>query len=497
VGALQTAVVVLAVSTVLLGQSRVRIDRERQAAESARARAQAVNSFLVSDLLGQADPERNPVGTDLSVRQLLDRAANSVADPESSVARDPGVEGAVRSTIGRAYLTLALFPQAAEQLHKAAERLKQAGAPPEDVFYARNRHIWALSMTGIPHMLDNYTRLFNECVAQLGREHPESVYAAEALALTWKGLPQALPLLRENLEIQRRRYGADHHRTLRAITSLVITLGWFSKEDDLAEAESLGREGAERWVRQYGPEFPQTLYALEELGLVLARRGKIEEARSILAPVPDAMVRTLGPDHFQTARTLHIYGQVLEATGDLDGALAHYRRSLASFSKGASGRLDRARFEAAVRAGMARVELAQGRDAEAVRALVPILETLALTLPFSMPTARFAVALSEALADRGEPQAAVELLGALHTQTSGLEVRLDWLRPHLLSLIGGDQLRLAKKDLAAANLRLAVEEMEKSYVKPPAPVLAAARARLTRLDEAKDAAKGQSPPSGR
>ena len=34
-GLLQTAVVVLAVSTVLLGQSRARIDRERRAAESA------------------------------------------------------------------------------------------------------------------------------------------------------------------------------------------------------------------------------------------------------------------------------------------------------------------------------------------------------------------------------------------------------------------------------------------------------------------------------
>ncbi len=35
---LQTAVVVLAVSTVLLGQSRARIDHERRAAEVARAR---------------------------------------------------------------------------------------------------------------------------------------------------------------------------------------------------------------------------------------------------------------------------------------------------------------------------------------------------------------------------------------------------------------------------------------------------------------------------
>jgi tetratricopeptide (TPR) repeat protein len=318
-------------------------------------------------------------------------------------------------------------------------------------------------------------------VARLGREHPESIYAAMTLALTWKALPRALPLLRENLEIQRRRYGADDHRTLRAVTALVITLGWFSKEDELAEAESLGREGAQRWVRQNGLEFPQTLYALQELGLVLAKRGKMEDARTILAPVPDAMVRTLGPDHFQLARTLHIYGQVLEATGDPDGALAHYQRSLAIFSKGVSGRLDLDFLEAAVRAGLARVELARGRDAEAVMALLPILETRARFQPFPVPAARLAVALADALAERGDPQTAVELLGAVHSGTIRVEVRLDWLRPHLLSLIGGDQLRLAKKDLAAENLRVAVEELEKSYLKPPEAVLAAARARLARL----------------
>ena len=108
----------LAVSTVLLGQSRARIDRERRAAESARARAQAINNFLVNDLLGQADPERNPAGADLTVRQLLDRAARSVAAAES-VAREPGVEGAVRSTIGNVYLELGLYREAAEQLTRA------------------------------------------------------------------------------------------------------------------------------------------------------------------------------------------------------------------------------------------------------------------------------------------------------------------------------------------------------------------------------------------
>src|SRR5262249_31788592 len=89
---IQAAVGVLAGSTALLVQSRARIDRERRAAESARARAQAINNFLVNDLLGQADPERNPAGEGLTVRQLLDRAAKSLAVPDSA-ALEPSVEG--------------------------------------------------------------------------------------------------------------------------------------------------------------------------------------------------------------------------------------------------------------------------------------------------------------------------------------------------------------------------------------------------------------------
>ena len=139
--------VVLAVSTVLLGQSRARIDRERRAAESARARAQAINNFLVNDLLGQADPERNPAGADLTVRQLLDRAAKSLAAAES-VALEPGVEGAVRSTIGNVYLELGLYREAVEQLSRAVNLLEQGGAPLEDIIFARNRAIWADAMRG-------------------------------------------------------------------------------------------------------------------------------------------------------------------------------------------------------------------------------------------------------------------------------------------------------------------------------------------------------------
>ena len=285
-GLLQTAVVVLAVSTVLLGQSRARIDRERRAAESARARAQAINNFLVNDLLGQADPERNPAGADLTVRQLLDRAARSLAASESS-ALEPGVEGAVRSTIGNVYLELGLYREATEQLTMAVNLLEQVGAPAEDIIFARNRGLWAHAMRGNVN-LPAVDRAMKDSEARLGREHPETIYAVDTWAQLHRRNPKAMPLLRENLEIQRRRLGTDHQLALRAASQLVIALSYSQTDADLAEAESLARESCEQWVRRYGPEFPETLFALAQRGEILATRGKLEEARSVLAPLPDA-----------------------------------------------------------------------------------------------------------------------------------------------------------------------------------------------------------------
>jgi tetratricopeptide (TPR) repeat protein len=365
----------------------------------------------------------------------------------------------------------------------------------EDTLFARNREIWAEAMRGnfIGGAADT---AFQECESRLGREHPETVYAADTWAQLNRSRPRAMEILRENLEIQRRRLGTDHQLALRAASQLVIALSYSQKDADRAEAESLARESCELWVKKYGPEFPETLFALAQRGEILATRGKLEKARSVLAPLPDAYARVFGPDHFQRGTVLRNYGLVLEATGDLDGAEARYRQSLAIHSKRLSGRFDHDQLEAMLHACLARVALTRGRDADVVTSLLPILQTHAKNQSLPVPADRLAGALADALAERGDPKTAIELLKAAHNDSARLDTRLDWLLPHLRSLIGGYQLRLGNRDKATENLRIAVERMEQSHLKPPAPVLAAARARLARLGEGKDPAKGQASPPG-
>ena len=360
-------------------------------------------------------------------------------------------------------------------MYRAGHLLVEAGAPPEDVIFARNREIWADAMAG-SYVVPAAERAFEESEARLGRDHPETVYAADTWAQVNKGEPRAMVVLRENLEVQRRRLGADHKLALLAASQLVIGLSQSQADADLDEAESLSRESCELWVRRYGPEFPDTLFALAQRGEIQARRWKLEEARSVLAPLPDAYARTFGPDHFQRGQVLRNYGLVLEATGDLEGALAQYRQSLAIYSKNVAARKDRGQLEAMLRLCVARVELTRGRDADAVKSLLPILHAHAKTHPLPVPDDRLAGALADALAERGDPKAAIELLKAVHNDGGRLEPRLDWLLPHLRSMIGACQLRVGDRDKATRNLRDAVERMEKTHLNPPAPVLAAARA---------------------
>ena len=285
-----------------------------------------------------------------------------------------------------------------------------------------------------------------------------------------------MTLLRENLEIQRRRLGTDHQLALRAASQLVIALSYSQTDADLAEAESLARESCELWVRRYGPEFPETLFALAQRGEILATRGKLEEARSVLAPLPDAYARALGPDHFQRGTVLRNYGLVLEATGDLDGAQRNTGSRSRSSRSGSPGGSTATSSRPCCTPAWPASSCPAAATAAAVTSLLPILQAHAKTRPLPVPADRLAGALADALADRGDPKVAIELLKAVHNDSARLDARLDWLLPHLRSLIGGDQLRLGDKDKATTNLRSAVERMEKSHLKPPAPVLAAARA---------------------
>ncbi|MEO1575836.1 MAG: tetratricopeptide repeat protein, partial [Pseudomonadota bacterium] len=98
---------------------------ERDRAVQAESAAEAVNRFLVGELLASSTPAASQ-GRDVTVREVLDRAA---AAAERAFPDQPLVEASVRTTLSRSYLRLGRLDAAAEHHGSALALIDTHYAP--------------------------------------------------------------------------------------------------------------------------------------------------------------------------------------------------------------------------------------------------------------------------------------------------------------------------------------------------------------------------------
>ena len=280
---------------VLLGQSRVKIERERK-------RAEAVNAFLVKDLLTQADPEENQAGEKLTVRELLDKAAKA-CDASASMNQNPDVEGTIRVRDRQHYYGLGLYPEAKTQLERAVVCQDQVkDYPPLKPSSPQSTCLGDLNKGGDREKaLRLADGLLKRAKATLGPDHEETIYAADSLATMTLPNGEAFTIFRENLETQKRlRAGtpADAPRDsstwpLDSPDTSPVTCRKTSRK----ACRSINRRATPSSAG-LGPDHPETLREELGLGFRLARSGKFAEAREVLAPLRGSeLLRWSGPDH--------------------------------------------------------------------------------------------------------------------------------------------------------------------------------------------------------
>jgi tetratricopeptide (TPR) repeat protein len=490
---LQTAVVVLAVSVLLIGRSRSQIDRERR-------RAEAVNAFLVRDLLAQADPRTNPEGAKLTVRELLDKAAAAV-ETSPSVKQNPEVEGAVRAAIGNAYFGLGLYQRAREELELAvACQDRVPDVPASERIFSKNRLCWAIYKLG-----DFDETMAREVLAQaraaLGPDHEETVYAADTLATITMAngrRREAFALYRENLTTQQRVLGPEHPLTIRAALSLcdgLMSNQQGDRPENLDEALAIMLATRDACHHAFKPDNPERLYYENVLGFLYARLGKCVEARDVLAPLREPFLKVFGPDHIDVGLYCENFALAEEGLGHLDAAEALLHRSYA-IRKSAVGEGHGLTRRAAMHLG--RVCMAQGKTEEAVawlRVLMTagVTEARRLATPARTPEGGVDVGLlGDALSEKGDPETSDDLLEGLCVTLNWLAWRTDWLRSHARSLRCAVMWRrrgLANEEIArelhgaVKHVDESVKDMEANPATPPR-ILEGARARLQRLKEA-------------
>jgi serine/threonine protein kinase/tetratricopeptide (TPR) repeat protein len=258
-------------------EQRAQAVAEKDRADEEAAVARAVEDFLRTDLLGQADignqdapGERN---RDITVRELLDRAAARIDDRFRGQER---TEAAIRHTLGNAYRQLGEYPKALIHLERSLALRRQ----------------------------------------KLGADHPDTLETLNDLALLHRDrgrYDEARPLLERAVELRRARQGADHPATLTAMHNLGAIYRDLSRYDD---AEALFTQVLAVRRATQGPDHPDTLLAMNNVALLHLSRGRFKEAEPLLKQVVAGFKAQLGPDHSFT----------LTCTNNLAGCYMELRR---------------------------------------------------------------------------------------------------------------------------------------------------------------------------
>ena len=101
--------------------------QERDQKEAQRAKADAINRFLIDKLLLQAAPEHNTNARTLTLRAALDHAADEVA---TSFQGQPEIEAAIRLALGQTYHELGEFTRSEAHFRRSLELLRLAEGRP-------------------------------------------------------------------------------------------------------------------------------------------------------------------------------------------------------------------------------------------------------------------------------------------------------------------------------------------------------------------------------
>lgn len=358
-----TLVIGIAATTTQAVRARHAESEARRAESEARTQAQiatAVNSFL-TDMLGEANPETNPRGGEVTARELVDRAARLLED---ETVKSPRVGAALHHALATTYMGLARFDEAEPHLRRAIEvRRAEAGDRSEetieslialaDLEMRRRRYTAAESLfaaiggagDALPPSSQRtrarYLRLRGANLAVLERLSEADSLLTAALALEresgahddglWaslterarlqqklRHLDEAEALAREALEIVRGQHKGDHANLG---ISLGVLAGILNAKGNFAEGERLFREEYEMTVRIFGPSHPSAAIALGGLGVTVGAAGRNAEAEGLLREAISLFEASVGADNEEAANVRDNLALALQDQGKYDEAL--------------------------------------------------------------------------------------------------------------------------------------------------------------------------------
>ncbi|HEX6039606.1 tetratricopeptide repeat protein [Longimicrobium sp.] len=136
---------------------------------------------------------------------------------------------------------------------------------------------------------------------------------------------EAIPFLEQSIGARERLLGPEHPDTLTSVSNLGGVLHALGHS---AAAEPYCRRALEARERVLGVEHPKTLSSMSNLGSVLQALGRPAEAEAFHRHALEARERVLGPEHPDTLGSVSHLGSVLQALGRHASAEPCCRRAL-------------------------------------------------------------------------------------------------------------------------------------------------------------------------
>jgi serine/threonine protein kinase/tetratricopeptide (TPR) repeat protein len=361
---------VVATLVVGIASTTVQAVRARRAEQEAKSQAQvtaAVNAFLTG-MLGEANPETNPRGAQVTVREIVDRASRLL---DAEEAESPRVSAAMRHALATTYMGLALFDEAEPHLRRAVElRRAETGDRSDETLESlialadleMRRRRYGAAESGFaaldsvieseqgpaPGVRLHYRRLRGANLINLGRfEEADSmllhVIAAQreigtlesdlASSLTERGrllrtlgkLEEAEAAAREAVAIQRRLHRGDHSGLSSALAVLATVV---AAKGSLVEEEQIKREVLEIDRRVFGPTHVSTAIAIGNVGETVQRAGRLREAEALQRESLALLRASLGDENAEVAKAKDNLAVSLQDQGMYEEALALRRSAL-------------------------------------------------------------------------------------------------------------------------------------------------------------------------
>lgn len=330
--ALATLVAVSIAAVVAVIVYNVRLQTALTDANEQRLVAQAINDFLLHDLIRQADARaqanRNfAPDPDLRVRDLLDRAAAAI---EGRFRDRPLVEAGVRMSIGDAYRGVGDAAKAIEQLERSVSLYSQHRGPEHpETLVARNNLASAYANAGkhdqALHLLDETVEKLK---ATLGPDDGRTLIGMANLANTYQSLgnlDRAVPLLEDMLEKRQAKFGVDHPDTLTSMNNLGLA---YAQSGALERAIELYEQTVEKRIARLGPGHPDTVTSMNNLAFAYAQGDRLDKAITLYQESIEKRKATIGPEHPDTLNSMNNLASAYQSAHKLDLAVPLFEETL-------------------------------------------------------------------------------------------------------------------------------------------------------------------------